>query len=764
MTSPLPTLCCLLLFLPSLAIPLARGQAAAPPETGASTPANPSGEVVTLSEFDVTSTAQKDAYIASEAVSGTRLADKIINQPFDIQVVTRQFLDDFLLYSGDEQMAFTAGYARGQAPAYFNGTSTSERIEGFGTPPVLRDGFSLIGYPPDFNLVQQVEIIKGPESTLYGDGQPGGLINYVMRRPSVTPEYNLNISAGTYDATRFEFDATGPLGTDKLTYLLVASDTNSESPESFVYYKNQIYDFTLNYQPFKNTGLTVNFEKEYTVQERGNVLPKLIVGSTQSGTNPLSRTGGLFVAYDTTQFPYFNEFGPMDHIDRNFTGVNALWEQRFSPDWSLRVAGERFYKNFMEHRWAAASFDAVSQHFDSSQPFAEDQNISLAQFMSDLVGHVNFGPVKNTIQFGFDTNEQSYEDDGFELTTATVSTLVPATQIYQNPFSPDYTPFNYSLIDLGPDQLGPDGRYTTRNLRYILENGYFASERMYLFNDQLILMANGRHNVLYENITDLDLLTHGVIDTNANTYALGAVYKVLPNDNLALFVNKSTGFDSNVVVDQGIGSIEKPEYSWGWEAGAKSALLNERVDFTASWFEITKNNVSIANPSYLNAGAGIPQYIGAGVDFVHGATLDASFHVSDAISVIGDMSYMRSKLVASASTPANVGDVLPFTPTYLFGLAARYQFLNGWLKGFSVGVSTNYDGGMLVSYATTTAARIRLPSVQLWNAFAHYTWKTGHFQQTLGVNFKNIFNRYYLDDLGEPNPQATITGDYSLKF
>jgi len=255
-----------------------------------------------------------------------------------------------------------------------------------------------------------------------------------------------------------------------------------------------------------------------------------------------------------------------------------------------------------------------------------------------------------------------------------------------------------------------------------------------------------------------------VLDTDGNTYAFGGNFKVFNNDNLVVFANKSTGFDADAGIDQGTNTVQQPERSKGYEAGFKAALPGSKLDFTLDWFENTKYNVSIANPAYLNPGAGIPQYLGSGTDFIHGVMLDASSHVSDAISVVWDVAYMPSSLISAPSTPANVGRTLLDVPVWEYGVAARYQFLNGWLKGAAVGVSTNYQSSILESYATATSYQFVEQSTVLWNAFVHYAWKTGRIQHQVGVNLKNIFNRYYLDYAGAPMPQATINVTYSIRL
>jgi len=749
---------------------------AAPTTSGPSAPhpaaaTGPAGnEVVTLSEFDVK--AAGDTYIASEDLSGSRLAGKIVEEPFDIQSVTKQFILDFDLTGGggDEALSFVAGYSHMSQPMYQGGFANVGTIGGFKSTTaatsqgVFWDGISHNGYVPDVSMIDGVELIKGPESTLYGDAQPGGMINYIMKRPSTTPEYGVSATMGTYDYFRFELDASGPVFSDKLYYLAAVTSTRREANQNYSYYWNKTAYLRTLYKPFSKTSVIVSFEDLQTVAPKGTVpVPEVVEGATISSSNPFSGKNGVAEFYNSAQFPFYNAEGPMDHTVRNFIGLDVQWQQQISENWSFQVTGDRYTKTLMGNFWTSADYYAVTGRYGETLPETEEETIQLAAFMSDVIGKVQTGPIKHTIQFGFNTSEQNYREDVYEANSAGAA-LIPNTELYESPVTPDWTPFNYALITPGVDQLGPDGKYVSRLLRYIDTPSEFASERMFLWNDRLILMGNVAHDVVYENITDLAALQHGVLDTDGNTYAIGGNFKVLGNDSLVLFGNKSTGFDSEAGIDLGTDSIEKPEKAQGYEAGFKSALLNEKLDFTLAWFQNVKDNINISNPAYLNPGAGIPEYLGSGTDYVHGVTMDASSHLTDNISLVADFAYMPSKLVAAPNTPANVGLPLVDVPKRSFGFAARYQFRDGWPKGLSVGVSTNYQSSIIESYATSSAYQFVETPTLFWNAFVNYSWKTGRLQHRAGLNFKNIFNRYYLDYSGSPYPGATIYFTYALKF
>src|SRR5690606_7646448 len=82
--------------------------------------------------------------------------------------------------------------------------------------------------------IDRVEVIKGPLSALYGRSEPGGLVNYITKKPQATPGYRLSATYGTHDFTRGEASATGPLS-DKLFYRVDGSYQRFEGNMDYFY-------------------------------------------------------------------------------------------------------------------------------------------------------------------------------------------------------------------------------------------------------------------------------------------------------------------------------------------------------------------------------------------------------------------------------------------------------------------------------------------------------------------------------------------------
>ena len=68
----------------------------------------------------------------------------------------------------------------------------------------------------DFLNVERVEVLRGPQGTLYGRNSVGGTINIVTRQPTNTLETSVRLTAGNYDKLRAEGAVSGPLVKNKV--------------------------------------------------------------------------------------------------------------------------------------------------------------------------------------------------------------------------------------------------------------------------------------------------------------------------------------------------------------------------------------------------------------------------------------------------------------------------------------------------------------------------------------------------------------------
>ena len=160
--------------------------------------------------------------------------------PIALSVVSQQALEA----SG----SYTLGQIQQLVPTLqvfsFNPRNTNVLIRGLGSNIALTNdglengvGFYIDGVyygrvgQSQFDLVdlQQIEVLRGPQGTLYGKNTASGAINITTRAPSLTtPEFSGELSLGNYGYHQLRASVSAPLVTDKLAFRLSVADTGRQ--------------------------------------------------------------------------------------------------------------------------------------------------------------------------------------------------------------------------------------------------------------------------------------------------------------------------------------------------------------------------------------------------------------------------------------------------------------------------------------------------------------------------------------------------------
>jgi outer membrane receptor protein involved in Fe transport len=154
-------------------------------------PAGTNDSVVELSPF-VVSTDRDNGYMAADTINSGRLSTNLLMTPSDTSVITRDLLDDLGVFSLEE----ATGWLTSSKPTELgaiegnnvnpNSTDNSDSgstgsLRGMSTQPSTRNYFASATTPLEYN-VERVEGARGPNAILYGEGGPGGQINYLTKK------------------------------------------------------------------------------------------------------------------------------------------------------------------------------------------------------------------------------------------------------------------------------------------------------------------------------------------------------------------------------------------------------------------------------------------------------------------------------------------------------------------------------------------------------------------------------------------------------
>lgn len=246
----------------------------------------PETETIELSPFSV-ETSRDFGYLATNSISGTRLNMEIQDVPLNLEVVTREFIEDTGATDLREALRYSAGLVlSSQSDAFANvdsdpqssgandprgvtrraGDSTT-KLRGFIGDSMLQDGFHRV-YSADTVNIERIEVLRGPSALLYGTGNFGGVVNFVTKKPHFEEDfYHLGTMVGSNDLLRFQMDANVPLvGKDSTLAayepairMTAAWQENGDFTEHYEQEHWQL-NGVLTFRPWENTLITISGE------------------------------------------------------------------------------------------------------------------------------------------------------------------------------------------------------------------------------------------------------------------------------------------------------------------------------------------------------------------------------------------------------------------------------------------------------------------------------------------------------------------------
>lgn len=524
----------------------------------------------------------------AEAVIGIDL--NVLETPAAVSVITQDLLKDQQVNNVDDALRNVAGVTKFKTG---NGGEEKFSIRGFdASQSIYKDGARINNPLNASNIpstetanIERIEVLKGPSALLYGQGEPGGIIQYVTKRPQLRPYASVEVLAGSESYGKIETDVTGAFGdSDAFAYRLVGTYEDSDSFRNEVFRERLLVNPSVAFMPSDSSQVVLGYEfidDQYT-QDRGQVLD----GNDISG--------------------YFYS-DRLNH--KQFFGI---------PDWNRNTTAEssRLYL-LAEHRVNAAwrldlSFnrtDVDKVNFDSS-PFSIDpatgakvgpvgtpiENLAAIQpRKSDGEGSAEQWKIGNTIEFtdGLDwehtilasfTHEAfSTESTGYRGDQAVLFNV--ATGEYfddpDTPVAPDAEEIriNDNLV------FGLRSRGFSTNQDFE-ERGINVLDYI-RFSERWAWLIGGRLSEFNDN--------RGSYEDDNFSARTGVVYS--PRSNLSFYTSYSEGYTSSGGREKMDGGQADPETSLALELGAKLQLLDERLLLTATVFDVDKEDVVyVTNP------------------------------------------------------------------------------------------------------------------------------------------------------------------------
>lgn len=247
--------------------------AMAPGASVARAPMQTDAGVETLSAFEV-KTDRDFGYLKTNAATATKIGMEIQKIPLNVSVISREFLNDTNAQSLTDLFRYTAaasgdGRFAMRIPANSATPQGTFTMRGFVVNSLMRNGiFRYTSY--NLDTVERVEIIKGPASVFFGQGYPGGVINYISKLPQFgrtggTISLTINDNSGQKVILDQNVAAS-----KKLAMRIVGTWEDTQGERRFEYRRSITANPSLALVPFDSGKLKITMEGEFT-KERFSV-------------------------------------------------------------------------------------------------------------------------------------------------------------------------------------------------------------------------------------------------------------------------------------------------------------------------------------------------------------------------------------------------------------------------------------------------------------------------------------------------------------
>ena len=664
-------------------------------------------ETIVLSTFEVTGKQDK-GYSSTNAVGGTRFNTALVNIPQSVVVLNQQVLKDLGARSVIEAASYVSGVSSTAGPGrdVFNVRGYQIDVTTDGLPDSSPTAQRITS---PFEMVDRIEIIKGPAAVLYGSTSPGGNVNRVTKKPLFKNETSLTTTVGEGGLYSGSFDSnrtTQVAGNDVAMRIMGSFehfDKNINVADSNVYFISPAFSWRI----AKRTTLTVvpyyldrNEHKKF---------------ATLFQFRPFTAAGAL-----SFNLPRDVDWGA-DYAREKFTvrRLYATLDHQLADNWSIRFSAVN--KTHDEYSNDIIPRDLLLDNRTMQRTWRQiytQSDFKVAAF--DSLVRYDLGPTKNKTLF-----LAQYYETGINAQTVTGRKLSgQKTALGENASN---TFSNLPLIDVfNPDPVALAARPDTTFLSASTQaNGkVFANSLQHqieLLDGKVVANAGIRYDKT--NSDGFNVISNAVTSTGKNSHytkRVGVVYK--PIAGLSVFYNYSETFAPVFRLNPD-GTGFKPTEGITSEFGIKSDIFDGRVTGTISAFNIENKNQLVISNDPLLASAGF--FTQSAKDKLDGVEFDVHVNLIENLQVLASYSTITSK--------TNSGLRVRNVANNTWALFASYK-LNVWTFGGGLRHKGNHPGD--------AGNVFFIDPVTVSDAFVSYRHSKN---LTFQVNANNITDKYYAD-------------------
>lgn len=638
-------------------------------------------------------------YKVDNATGAMRTSASLLETAQSVTVITDTIVN--------EQLATTLGEVLTNDASLTAGSQQRNRevfnLRGFelsSSTGYLRDGHQHWShYQQPIEILQQVEVIKGPSSILYGQSGPGGLVNMVTKKPTSQTLFKASADVDQHGSTRFMLDAGGAL-------------TESEDLRARGILAKQDVDYWREYQNGEN-------------RERDRFLGALIVDYDISD-NALVR-----VHYDRTDDEAGLDTGAWIDSNANVIGDDKTirdmsWaftditvenlgvdlEVFLTENWQVKLGYNE--QTFERQRFESApSMPSGFVEGDSytSEPYDRFDDWQFKTAFVDFIGEFETFGIQH--QFLIGANSLDY---------------------YYAQLRADSTSFPFTLGNSEPGR--PDISYKTPNRTRESEYDYYGvyAQDLISFSPEWQVSIGGRY----------DKQNKEGADNESFVPKFAVLYH--PNASATIYASYSEGFEP-----QGSDTLDEPlDINDGMkldavtseqkEIGIKWQLFDDRLMLTGAIFDISKNNTLVTEQLSPAIGSFTTKTTQVGEQRHKGFELSAQGAATDRLFVMASTMYLDANFERDEEFE---GKRPTDAPKWSASLWTRYE-LNDVI---ALNAGAFYEGERFADSGNT----ITKDAYTRVDVGATYKFIMSNTDINLRLNVENLFDTNYLGGGGTNN-------------
>lgn len=627
-------------------------------------------------------------------VTARRREESLQSVPVSVVAVTGEELKEHRILDIEAFEANTPGFSFD----YLAGTKARPTIRGVGSdePGAGGDPSSVVFLDGvyqgrqgmmavDMFDIAQVDLLRGPQGTLWGRNVVGGALNIITAKPSSDFDAMLQATAGNYGTFETQGHVNGAVS-DGVNGRLAYSYRTNDGYVKNLFTGNDVYDTDRS---------SVRGHLQFTLGDRGDLL--LTADYT---TDDASGLPGIVTRSNTAAAaPAVNANGRWEtQASRDGFAKRDMWGVRAELNYDLGFAA---FTNILGYRDLD---DATSEDWDGTNP-------------------TNF-PTVPQIDFAFADDATSLSNEA-RLAGDTESHLNWQAGLYYLLEETDQS----SALGLGAARFAWTTANTTRSYAVFGE----ATQH---FTDRFSMTLGGRYtedqkdysNVLLSSGTQV--FDTGDIDASFDAVTWRASAEFQATEDLFFYMAASKGFKSGAFNSLAFTRAEAaeplaPEEVRNYEVGMRSQWANNRLIINMTAFTMDYENLQLVQVTGTQQASGLNLPTAE----INGLELETTWRPTEGTDIQFRYSYLDSTSESPEGGVIVRGRRLIRTPKSDLSLSVSHEWTFADAASFRVGMQASYTGSMFDD-PDNNMLEFR-PARRLYDAFATWTSTDAHWEASL---------------------------------